>query len=454
MSDGLTPTQDELWLLPLGGCGEIGMNLNLYGHNGRWLMVDCGVTFNKTIDHGGVIGKAKHQILSADPQFIASRRQLLDGLIITHAHEDHIGAVAHLWRQFKCPVYTSAFTAEVLRRKLAEQGLIDRVPIHIIDPSQVYEIGVFKVSWVPLTHSIPEPFGLVIQTQAGKVFHTADWKLDSHPVIGTPYSPEVYDHVGERAIDAMVCDSTNAKEEGWSISEGALFDGLYQCIKQQTGRVVVGCFGSNVARLMTLCKVANQTGRYVGVLGRSLENMVSCAKQAGVWPEEYEIAPASHMGYLPKEEVLLIATGSQGEPRTALYRLAHHNHYALELDADDTVIFSSRVIPGNERDVELLINRFNQSKVNVIQAGDTELPIHASGHPHQDELKAMYRWIKPRIAIPVHGEQAHLQANGELAKSIGIKHQLIGENGDIFQIAPLPGIRRQVVRTGRIELAR
>ncbi|NVJ58746.1 MAG: ribonuclease J [Gammaproteobacteria bacterium] len=454
VSEATTPTIHDLWLLPLGGCGEIGMNLNLYGHNGRWLMVDCGVTFNKTLQQNSDVNTTKHQIIAADPQFIASRKQLLDGMIITHAHEDHVGAVAFLWRRFKCPIYTNAFTAEVLNRKLAENGLLGRVPVHVISTGTSKTIGVFDVEWIPLTHSIPEPQALVIKTPAGKVFHTADWKLDAHPVVGNGYRPETYQNVGLQNIDAMVCDSTNATEDGWSTSEGALEDGLFQLIKQQKGRVIVACFGSNVARLQTLIRVANKVGRYCTVLGRSLENMIGCARNSNMWPDELEVVPSAHIGYLPKEEVLVIATGSQGEPKTALHRLAHQNHFALDLEEGDSVIFSSRTIPGNEAEVESLLKKLEQLKVNVFQANDAELPIHASGHPHQEELKAMYRWIKPRIAIPVHGEDKHLTANASIAREVGVKHQLVGKNGDIFQIAPYPGVRRQVIETGMIEIKR
>ena len=255
----MTPEQQDFWFLPLGGTGEIGMNLNLYGHNGQWLMVDCGVIFDKNNDiDGEAIVSDRPHIQMADPQFIVERRQKLAGLVITHAHEDHIGAVPYLWRRLKCPIYTTKFTAEILRRKLVEVGLEGKVPVTVVEGDEQIEIGVFNVQWIALTHSIPEPFGMVISTPVAKVFHTADWKLDNNPVIGQRYDEKLYQSLGQQNIDAMVCDSTNANIPGWSESEAKLYKGLKQHIDNATGRVVVTCFGSNLARLHTLAKIAKQ----------------------------------------------------------------------------------------------------------------------------------------------------------------------------------------------------
>ena len=449
----MTPDTSDFWFLPLGGTGEIGMNMNLYGHDGQWLMVDCGVTFDKNTDvDGEEITSQRPHIQMADPQFIVDRRASLVGLVITHAHEDHIGAVPYLWRQLRCPVYTTAFTAEILRRKLIEVGLDGKIPVTIVESNAQLDIGVFNVKWVALTHSLPEPYGLLITTPVGKVFHTADWKLDPAPVIGERYHQEHYQQLAEQGIDAMVCDSTNADVQGWSCSEASLYKGLKHHIENAKGRVIVTCFGSNLARLHTIAKIAEETNRHLGLLGRSLINMMSAAKTTGLWTSvETDIDP-SHLGYLPAHTVLLVATGSQGEPRTALNRLSSNSFRDMQLEPGDTVIFSSKVIPGNERVIEAVIERLKAMKVDVITADESILPIHASGHPAVEELKQMYDWVKPVCAIPVHGELHHLQANATIAKTIGVSKQLLGKNGDLFYISPAQGMRRNAVKTGRLGL--
>ncbi|WP_417535946.1 ribonuclease J [Methylophaga sp.] len=449
----MTPDESDFWFLPLGGTGEIGMNLNLYGHDGRWLMVDCGVTFEaKTDIDGEPVEGAQAHVQMADPQFIVDRKEQLDGLVITHAHEDHIGAVPYLWERFRCPIYTTAYTAEILRRKLAEAGLIKKVKVHVVEAHASRQIGVFNVQWIQLTHSIPDPFALLITTPVGKAFHTADWKLDSAPVVGEPYKEEDYARLGELGVDAMVCDSTNANVPGWSTSEATLYKGLKHHVEQAKGRVVVTCFGSNIARLRTVADIAKETGRHLGLLGRSLLNTYSAAKRVGLWNGIETFVDPHHLGFLPRDTVLLVATGSQGEPRTALNRLSQNSFRDIELEAGDTVIFSSKVIPGNELPIEALIERLKAMQVDVITVDNSRLEIHASGHPAMEELKAMYRWVKPACAIPVHGEFQHLRANARLAKSVGVPEQLEGKNGDLYYIAPVKGIRRGAVKTGRLGL--
>ena len=447
----MTPEHQDFWFLPLGGTGEIGMNMNLYGHDGQWLMIDCGVIFENYNRLDGETGSYERpHIQMADPKFIADRCESLAGLVITHAHEDHIGAVPYIWDKLKCPIYTTAFTAEILRRKLTEVGLDGKVPITIVGPNEVLKIGVFSVEWVALTHSIPEPYGMVISTPVGRVFHTADWKLDKKPVIGLPYDKEQYQELSKQNIDAMVCDSTNANIAGWSVSEASLYKGLKQHVTQAKGRVVVACFGSNLARIHTLAKIARETDRHLGLLGRSMVNMMSAAKATGLWTTVETHIDSAHLGYLPSNTVLLVATGSQGEPRTALNRLSMNSFRDMALEPGDTVIFSSKVIPGNELSIEQMIERLKAMNVEVITEDNSQLPIHASGHPAQDELKAMYEWVNPRCAIPVHGEVHHLNANAKLAKHVGVKQQLLGKNGDLFYISPAIGIRRRAVKTGRL----
>lgn len=449
----MTPDASDFWFLPLGGTGEIGMNLNLYGHDGRWLMVDCGVTFESAVDvDGETIATSAAHVQMADPQFIADRKERLDGLVVTHAHEDHVGAVPYLWKRFECPVYTTPYTAEILRRKLKEAGLLDEVPVHIVELGAELQIGVFNVRWVDLTHSIPEPCGLVISTDVGKVFHTADWKLDADPVIGKPYQASSYQQIADLQVDAMVCDSTNANVQGWSASEGELYNGLKQHIEQAKGRVVVTCFGSNIARLRTLADIAEATGRHLGLLGRSLLNTYSAAKKTGYWCTTETCIDPLYLSYLPKHTVLLVATGSQGEPRTALNRLSQNGFRDLALEPGDTVIFSSKPIPGNEQAIDALIARLQAMQVDVITIDNSTVPIHASGHPAVEELKQMYRWVQPKCAIPVHGEFMHMRANARVAKSVGVAEQIEGNNGDMFFIAPVRGIRRNAVKTGRLGL--
>ena len=450
----MTPDESDFWFLPLGGTGEIGMNMNLYGHDSQWLMVDCGITFPKQTDEEKALGlpPSAPPIQMADPEFIAERKESLVGLIITHAHEDHIGAVAHLWDQLCCPVYTTRFTAEILSRKLQEAGIQHKVPVHIIDPTLTHEIGVFSIKWIGLTHSIPDAFALVIETPVAKVFHTADWKLDPTPVLGEPYSEAAYKAVGELQIDAMICDSTTANVVGHSTSEAVLFADLKKIIENAPGRVVVSCFGSNLARMKTLYDIAGQCDRHVALLGRSMINMAESAKKAGVWTDQKNIVDTHYLCYLPKQTVLAIATGSQGQSRTALHRLSHDNFFDMPLEAGDTVIFSSRAIPGNEDDIQEMIDRLESMNVTVITPDNSDYIIHASGHPAIDELNMMYGWIKPNMSIPVHGEPKHIKAHAALAKSQGVPHQQEGQNGDMYFIAPYRGIRRNAVRTGRLGL--
>lgn len=431
--------------MPLGGCGEIGGNMNLYGHNRRWLMVDCGIGFERRLG-------AEATVYMPDPSFIAARHETLAALIVTHAHEDHVGAVADLWPQLRCPVYTTAFTAAVLERKLAEAGLLGTVPVHVVEPGSRQQLDVFDVEWLNITHSTPESQSLMIRTPVGNLFHTGDWKLDPQPLVGADFSRAAFQRVGNEGVLAMICDSTNANVPGRSVSEAVVRTGLAKAIGSCQGRVVVCCFGSNIARLQSLAEVALDTGRYMGLLGRSLHNNLAAARLSGIWPDDLSLVPPRHLGYLPRHEVLAVATGSQGEPRTALNRLAAGNHPDLDLDAGDTVLLSARVIPGNEQAFEQVSCRLEAMGVSVVV--DAAEPIHASGHPAQDELKDLYSWIKPAIAIPVHGEAKHLRANAGLAKALGIASQLHGLNGDLFLLAPQTGVQRQKVPAGRIELRR
>ena len=437
-----SPGTADLWFLPLGGCGEIGLNLNLYGHDDAWLMVDCGIGFER--EPG-----ARDRVIMPDPRFISERREQLTGLIITHAHEDHIGAVARLWPELRCPIYATPYTLDILKDKLAEQGLSD-IPLHEVALEHARTIGPFHVEWINLTHSIVEPSALLISTPAGKIFHTADWKLDEHPLVGHGYNRERLASLGREDLRAVVCDSTNANRPGRSVSEREVLDGLRRLIRPLKGRVVVTCFGSNIARLNSLCRIAKECGRYVTLLGRSLEKRVASARRCGYWQNDHSLLQPFELGYLPPEESLIIATGSQGEERTALYRLARGSHRLLDLESGDNVIFSSKVIPGNEEAVATLIDKLTSRGINCVQEKDSELPIHASGHPYQEELMDLYSWTKPRMAIPVHGEPVHLAANAQAAKDAGVPRQLVGRNGDLFTLAPFYKKQEAFAPTGRL----
>lgn len=452
----IAANEQQLWFLPLGGTGEIGMNMNLYSHAGQWLMVDCGLTFNAPLnpamDHEEWV--TRHDLVCADPSFIEQRLDRLAGIVITHAHEDHVGAVPYLWARLRKPIYTTKFTAEVLRRKLHDAELLDEVTIIEVDLDARFNIGEFDCQWVSMSHSIPEPQALLIRTAAGSVFHTADWKLDSRPIIGTASNLDKLKQLGSLAIQAMVCDSTNALKHGFSVSESACEVGLYHYINSAPKRVIVSCFGSNVARLITLARIASRTGRYMALYGRSLKNMVHIAKRTGYWPDDCKIIDHRHTAYLPKHEILAVATGSQGESRAALARMAQQSHPDVEIAKGDTVIFSTIVIPGNEKAVTRLVENLDALGAEVIQAHQAQLPIHASGHPNEEELKTLYRIIQPNVAVPTHGEKEHLRRHGKIAQLTGIKHQLIGTNGDLYQLSEPIMIKRQYTTTKRIKVAR
>ena len=435
------PGADELYFLPLGGTGEIGMNLNLYGHDGKWLMVDLGVTFAGP-------GSPGIDVLMADPAFIEARREDLAGLVLTHAHEDHIGAVGHLWPRLRCPIYATAFTAEMVYPKLVEAGLEDQVEIIEVPLSGRFTVGPFEVELITLTHSIPEPNALVIRTAAGSVLHTGDWKLDPEPLVGDDYDETALRALGDEDLLAMVCDSTNALVEGESGSEAEVRAALMELLGGLKNRVLVACFASNVARLDTIGKVAAAHGRRVGLAGRSMARVVSAARNSGYLQDFPPIVSDDHLALLPPEEVLVICTGSQGEPRAALSRIANGEHRDISLDPGDTVIFSSRIIPGNETTIFRLHNKLVRLGVEIITADDHF--VHVSGHPAREELSRMYQWVRPRIAIPVHGEARHLAAHAQLARDYQVPQQILAENGSLIRLAPGPAEIVDHVPTGRL----
>ncbi|RPJ67654.1 ribonuclease J [Alteromonas sediminis] len=431
------------------------MNMNLYGHNGSWLVVDCGVSFDEPLIPSYKNSQENeeegptHRVVCADPQFIIEQKEAVAGIVITHAHEDHIGAIADIWPYVKAPIYATPFTVQVAQRKLAERQLLHKVELITVPINGRLQIGHFDVSWLAMTHSIPEPSALVIRTPVGTVLHTADWKIDAAPIVGKPFDNTALLALKHEANLTVVGDSTNATKPGYSLSEQDCYEGLLATVRGQAGRVVVGCFASNIARLISLAKIASETGRYLCLLGRSLHNMYSNAKATGYWPEDAQIIDHRHAGYLLPEEVLALATGTQGEPRAALARLASESHQDLELDKGDTVIFSSIVIPGNEKSVEKLVRQLKAKEVKVLMSEHYPLAIHASGHPNKEELTQLYHWTRPERVIPTHGELQHLRAHAEIAKNAGVKKTSVGINGDLFELAPQSGVKRQKVTVGR-----
>ena len=437
----------ELVFLPLGGTGEIGMNCNLYGFGARgkrqWIMVDLGVTFGKHSDPG-------IDVITPDISFIEKQKKNLCGLLLTHGHEDHIGAVAHLWPRLKCPVYATPFTAALVRGKLAEAGLLDEVPLHIIEPDAHLEIGPFVIDYICLTHSIAEPSALAIEVEGARILHTGDWKIDPDPVIGKLTEVDRLKALGDAGIDAIICDSTNVLSPGRSGSEADVGRMLEDVVCESTGRVVITTFASNVARLTSIAAAAVKSGRHLCLAGRGMHKIYQAARETGYLTQFPEIVDESDAGYLPPEKVLICCTGSQGESNAALGRMANGRHPHLTLEPGDRVIFSSKMIPGNETEILALQNQLAQIDVEIISPNGSD--IHVSGHPCRDELADMYEWARPRSAIPVHGEHRHLIAHAALAKELGVAEPCRVHNGDVVRLAPAPTEVIDAVQTGRLHL--
>ena len=443
MKKDYTP-EDELLFLALGGSGEIGMNVNLYGCDGKWLMVDLGMSFGSN-EYPGT------ELMFADIDFIEERADDLLGVVLTHAHEDHIGAIPYFAADLGVPLYATPFTAELIRRKLEEAGLLDEVELRIIEEDHgVIRLGPFEITYIPLAHSIAEGNALLIDTPYGRIFHTGDWKLDEDPIIGKPTTEEELREIGAEGVLALVCDSTNVFNPEPSGSEGAVHRGLLEEVRKWEGRrVLVTTFASNVARLQTLGDIARETGRELCVAGRSLDRMIEVSQDNGYLadfptPVDWDTAMA-----LPRGKVMIVATGGQGEPRAALSRIAEENH-PLSLVEGDVVLFSSRQIPGNEIGIGKVQNRLAER--GIVMGTDRQSMIHVSGHPGRPELEALYEWLDPDILVPVHGEIRHMQEQARLGSESGIPSNVYQSNGDIVRLAPGKPGKIAEIEAGRLVL--
>jgi ribonuclease J len=423
---------NELVLLPLGGAGEIGMNFNAYGYGApddrQWLVVDCGVMFGRETHTPGV------DVIMPDIRYLAEQHENVLAIVLTHAHEDHIGAVAQLWPQLRCPIYATAFTARLIEDKLLEAGLGERVRVNIVPLEGQLSIGPFTIDFISITHSIPEPNALAIRTSFGVVVHTGDWKLDPDPLIGTATDSAALNAIGEEGALALVCDSTNALVSGASGSESRVRQSLIDLIGTLSGRVAVTAFASNVARLQSVGEAARKHGRELALVGRSMHRIVAAARASGYLTKFPPTIEPDEAAQLPPRRVLYLCTGSQGEERAALARIAAGEHPSVSLGPGDTVIFSSRIIPGNDIAIFEVQNKLAALGVEVLTERDHF--VHVSGHPARDELAQMYRWVRPRIAVPVHGEMRHMTEHARLARSLQVPQAIVLQNGHMLRLAP------------------
>jgi ribonuclease J len=437
---------DEMTFLPLGGVGEIGMNLYVYGignrHQRSWLAVDLGVSFGDEEHLPGI------DLIMPDIRFLEKEKKNLVGLVLTHAHEDHFGAIIDLWPKLKCPIYATQFSAALFEAKCNSERNPPKIPVTVVPSGGRIDVGPFSVEFIPVAHSIPESHALAIRTTAGTVLHTGDWKIDPTPIIGKPTDEKRLREIGDEGVLALIGDSTNAVREGRSPSETEVGKTIIELVKAAKGRVAVTTFASNVARLRAVADAAKASGREVVVVGRSMERVVQVARETGFLDGVQAFRGADLYGHFPPDKVLALCTGSQGEPRAALSRIANDDHPQVTLNKGDTVIFSSRTIPGNERAVGGIINGLVTQGVEVIT--DRTHLVHVSGHPRRDELREMISWVRPQLLIPVHGEALHLHEHAKLARAAGVPKTLICRNGDLVRLGPGDSAILEQLPSGRI----
>lgn len=436
----------ELIFAPLGGCREIGMNLNAYGYgppeDRRWIVVDVGVTFGDDSTPGV-------DLIMPDPVYLEGFADQIEAIILTHAHEDHIGAIGWLWPRLRAPIYATPFTAYLVAEKLRERGLEGQAELRVMQLQETRQFGPFEVELVTLTHSIPEPNGLAIRTPLGTVLHTGDWKIDPDPIIGEDFDQAKIEQLGREGILAIVCDSTNVFEEGEAGSEGMAREALKRAVAEQTGKVAITSFASNVARVQSCCEAARANDRSVCLVGRSMLRIVAAAQSVGLL-KGFQFIDPEDAAELPAHHVLYLCTGSQGEPNAALARIARGDHPSVKLGQEDTVIFSSRVIPGNERAIGEIQNTLAERNIKLVTA--RQFDIHVSGHPCRDELRRMYMWARPQIAVPVHGERRHIMEHARFAKSLQVPEAITPDNGHVIKLAPGPVELIDEVPVGRLHV--
>ncbi|MFP4098198.1 MAG: ribonuclease J [Alphaproteobacteria bacterium] len=421
---------NALYFIPLGGSEQFGANLNLYVCNGEFLAVDCGVCFADE-RYPGI------DLLLPDPWLLEENKDKLKGLVLTHAHEDHLGAVAFLWDRFECPIYTTRFTASVLRGKLAQEG-VEGVPIHIIEPNTPFDLGCFSLNFLSVAHSVPDSFSLFLQTPHGNVFHSGDWNLDPYSATGHKAKEDVFRKLGEAGVLAYIGDSTNAECDGYAGSEAAVAQGLIKEFEKCEGKIAVTIFSSNIGRVISVARAAQKVGRGVALIGRSLHRMVGCARECGMLEGLPPFIDEDELVHVPDENLVLIVTGSQGEFRAALAKIARGEFRNISLGKGDTTIFSARAIPGNERTINVVKNNLSARGVRIISPKDTDNVIHVSGHPYRGEIETMLGWIKPRCVVPVHGEYVQLNAQAQLAQKCHDGVVVLPQNGSVIRLAPEP----------------
>ena len=423
--------KDELLFCPLGGSGEIGMNMNLFafGKPGehKWIMVDIGVTFADDTLPG-------IDLIYPDPGFIVDKKEDLLAIILTHAHEDHIGAIAHLWPQLKCKIFATPFTAVLIKEKFKEKNIDVTNYLKIVQLNGTVDLNPFKIEYITLTHSILEPNGLRIETPAGVILHTGDWKIDPEPLIGEKINSNRLKEIGEEGVLAMICDSTNVFSMGKAGSELDVRKNLLDIMSSLKKRIVIASFASNVARMETVFYCAEKTGRQISLVGRSMHRIFKAARQCGYLKNVIEPIDPREAKNISREKIVYLCTGSQGEPMAALMRISSYTHPDVFIEKDDTVIFSSKIIPGNEKKLYKLQNQLVKDGIEVISE-ESEF-VHVSGHPNRDDLREMYDWIKPQCVIPVHGEHRHMIEHMKFAHEMKVPHPVQVENGDIVKLAP------------------
>jgi ribonuclease J len=435
------PTDDSILVCPVGGVGRIGMNWTLYGHAGRWILVDAGSAFVK--------GDTENGCFMPDPRSLRDVLPRLDGLLVTHAHEDHIGAIHHLWPAIGCPIHATPFAATLLKGRLAEKGAQGRVRLRVFKPGDRLEVGPFAIETIPITHSAPECVAMAIETKAGRIFHTGDWKFDPDPLVGLPTDLDRLRRVGDKGVLAMLCDSTNAEREGAITSESEVAANLEEIFRTRRGKIAISCFATNLARLAAIGRAAAATGRKVALAGRSLQKAEAAGLETGLIDDRFPILSDSrHLKGLDPHEIVLVCTGTQGEERAALAKLARNENWRLpEIGPGDTVIHSARAIPGNEAAIDAVMRAFRARGVEVLMGADGERSLHVTGHATRLELRMMYELIRPRFSVPVHGEASHLDAHELLAQTCGVKAAVVSVEGDVLRVT-----REGVERVARVQI--